>query len=88
MYFQNECRLTAVAVDPEMKFLKAFRISSFSLVVLKSFEDDPSLFFTPSIRNPSVAVDEMVSRQTMYLCKLNVEEVSISMTGCISTDIN
>ena len=61
--------LTAVAVDPEMKFLKAFSISSFSLVVLKSLEDDPSLFFTPSIRNPSVAVEEMVSRHTMYLHK-------------------
>ena len=35
-------------------------------VILKSFVDRPS-FLTPSILNPRVAVDEMVSLHTMYL---------------------
>lgn len=37
------------------------------LVVLKSLLDLPSLFLIPSIRKPNVAVDEIVSLQTMYL---------------------
>lgn len=37
------------------------------LVVLKSLLDLPSLFLIPSIRKPNVAVEEIVSLQTMYL---------------------
>lgn len=46
---------------------KALMICSFDLVVLKSLLEVPSDFRIPSIRNPKVAVDDMVSLQTMYL---------------------
>ena len=50
--------------------MKSERLSitwSLVLVVLNSLDDVPSLFLTPSIRKPNVAVDEIVSLQTMYL---------------------
>jgi len=59
--------LTAVSTDPEMKFLNDSKICSFVFVVLNSFDDVPSFFLTPSMRKPRVAVEEIVSRQTMYL---------------------
>ena len=59
--------LTTVSHLLEVKFLKASETCSLVLVVLKSFEEVPSLFFTPSRRNPSVAVDDIVSLQTIYL---------------------
>ena len=46
-------------------------ICSFVFVVLNSFDDVPSFFLTPSIRKPNVAVDDIVSRQTMYLELIN-----------------
>ena len=59
--------LTTVSQLLEVKFLKASDTCSLVFVVLKSFEEVPSLFFTPSRRNPSVAVEDIVSRQTIYL---------------------
>ena len=53
--------------DLAMKFSKTLRICSLVLVVLKSLEEVPSLILTPSIRKPNVAVDDIVSLQTMYL---------------------
>ena len=61
--------LTAVSADPEMKFLKDSIICSFVFVVLNSLDDVPSFFLTPSMRKPKVAVEDIVSRQTMYLKK-------------------
>ena len=55
--------------DADEKSLKASNTCSLFFVVLNSFDDVPSLFFTPSIRKPKVAVDEIVSLQTIYLKK-------------------
>ena len=65
------CRLLTALffADPWRKFLKTVKICSLVFVVLKSVEDVPSLFFTPSIRKPSVAVEDIVSLQTIYLKK-------------------
>ena len=59
--------LTAVIDEEEMKSERASITWSLVLVVLNSLDDVPSLFLTPSIRKPKVAVDEMVSLQTIYL---------------------
>ena len=61
--------LTTIIEDADEKSLKASNTCSLFFVVLKSFDDVPSLFFTPSIRKPKVAVDEIVSLQTIYLKK-------------------
>lgn len=50
-----------------MKLVRQLRTCSCVRVVLKSLLEVPSPRRTPSIRNPRVAVDEMVSRHTMYL---------------------
>ena len=63
---QNK-KLTTIDGDADEKSLKASNTCSLFFVVLKSFDDVPSLFFTPSIRKPKVAVDEIVSLQTIYL---------------------
>ena len=64
-------KLTTIVDDADEKSLKASNTCSLFFVVLKSFDDVPSLFFTPSIRKPKVAVDEIVSLQTIYLNKKN-----------------
>ena len=53
--------------EAEMKSERLSITWSLVLVVLNSLDDVPSLFLTPSIRKPNVAVDEIVSLQTMYL---------------------
>ena len=62
-------KCTAVSGLDEVKCLKASATCDLVLVVLKSLEDVPSPFLIPSSRKPSVAVDDIVSRQTMYLKK-------------------
>ena len=62
-------KCTAVSGLDEVKCLKASATCDLVLVVLKSLEDVPSPFLMPSSRKPSVAVDDIVSRQTMYLKK-------------------
>ena len=66
--------LTTVSGLLEVKFLKASQTWLFVLVVLKSFDEVPSPFLIPSKRKPNVAVEEMVSRQTMYLQKQQQQE--------------
>ena len=56
--------------DEAMKSLKASKTCSLVFVVLYSFDEVPSLFFTPSTRKPRVAVDEIVSLHTIYLKKI------------------
>ena len=69
MYFKinSIAVLTTACGKPATKSLKACLICSFVFVVLKSLLDFPSLFLMPSIRNPRVAVDDIVSLHTMYL---------------------
>lgn len=57
----------AIEHDEETKSAKTCKTCSLVLVILNSFEDVPSHFLTPSMRKPKVAVDEIVSLQTMYL---------------------
>lgn len=64
---QNAFLLTITCGNPATKSRNASITWSLLLVVLKSLLDFPSLFLIPSIRKPNVAVDEIVSLQTMYL---------------------
>lgn len=66
--------LTTACGKPSVKSMKASLICECVLVVLKSLLDLPSLFLIPSILKPNVAVDEIVSRHTMYL-QLNKTKV-------------
>ena len=59
--------LTAVIDEEEMKSERVSITWSLVLVVLNSLEEVPSHFLTPSIRNPKVAVDDIVSLHTIYL---------------------
>ena len=59
--------LTTACGKPYVKSWNACMICSLVLVVLKSLLDFPSLFLIPSIRKPSVAVDDIVSLHTIYL---------------------
>lgn len=59
--------LTIAWGNPSVNFENAAITCSLVFVVLKSFVDVPSALLIPSILNPRVAVEEMVSLQTMYL---------------------
>lgn len=64
---RNAFLLTITCGNPATKSRNASITWSLLLVVLKSLLDFPSLFLIPSIRKPNVAVDEIVSLQTIYL---------------------
>lgn len=67
---------------------KSFKTSSICWLeptVLKSLVELPSCFRIPSIRNPRLAVDEMVSRHTMYLGLVTPPDRSSSGVGAFGS---
>lgn len=73
--------LTIAWGKPSVNFSKAAMICSLVLVVLKSLLEVPSALRIPSILNPSVAVDEMVSLQTIYLGLVTALSLCSSSVG-------
>ena len=73
--------LTTACGKPFVKSWNACIICSLVFVVLKSLLDFPSLFLIPSIRKPSVAVDDIVSLHTIYL---NTQHISYSQQTVVT----
>ena len=82
-YISTE-RTTALG-QPSVNIVTASLTCCRVRVVLKSLLEKPSLLRMPSMRKPRLAVDEMVSRHTMYLKRQVEGALSHGWTvGCIT----